>query len=748
MELKWREKTYEFKNRVLEAKKDKERQNNVYCNIYGFDTESVNLSDRYEPQCFQISNDVSGECIKYIPPYGRGLEHFIDYFVTQFSHIEFLNRYCFMYAHNLMYDWLQLIKYYPDLISIAKTGIGVDHDLEIFRRKDYYCVLKKGGLFTGTAPHFTLKVGISKREFVNILFRDTFSFFPSSLDKIAKQLKLDTSKLKRQENLGKIDFREIKESEDKKYFEEYAKIDAKITRLVGEEIRKLHVNASMQRMRVSAPGFAINYLLHTIPEGTKIINGDKDIDTMQLILETYAGGRTGGIYHGVINNVSVIDIHSSYPASMTTLPSFSETMQYIKYLNPEELTQEELLDIINENHCFMRISGEELNSRYPSLVRESSGKLTPIYGLFENVSTTGVECCVGIKSGDLKISKVHDLVILVEMEEPSILPFKKFAESAYSRKANSEKDSSEYISAKLVLNSSYGKLIESRTETFVADEVKNIILPYTKAVKEQFSKMYYEEYIKSLGENSEKDFEEIYPDLVEQILSNFEENEIEYASFGKLSLTKLEYGRYAIPAGASLITATSRARLLAVIKSTQSIYWDTDSAFIKDFDNIKVIEQLKEASSWLPDFIQDVKMGDELGDLDCEIKNASGYLAGVKRYYLDNEIHRNCKTKDNKDVCNNCELEKKCKVKKAVHGIPTAPFQQAEEMIQKLAMGENNIYEGRERPKGVKESKSILEIGRFESKKYESQFKLDDRLNWIKTENGWIGEVKKLIDIS
>lgn len=745
MVVTWRGKQYTFVQRTMIAERDKEGKGSkvtIDGNIYGFDTESVSLPDRYEPQCFQVSSSIKGENLIYLPPKTKGLEFFLCNFIREFSYIEAERHYCFMYGHNLMYDWLQLIKYYPDLIAIARTGIGLPTDHLIYNETDYQVFLKKGGLFTGNAPHFSIKVRFSKREWFEIMFRDTFSFFPVSLAKLCKDLKLEVQKMERDEDLGKVDYRIMEPCEKKDYFERYAKVDARGTRLAGEVIRDLHVSAYMQRIRVSAPGYAINYLYHMIPEGTKILSGTNDQSIMQLILDTYAGGRTGGIYHGLVNDLAVLDFHSSYPASFCSLPSFSDTMEYIRYPDPENLSVEELLEIIDEGHCFMRVSGEETDQQYPAIVTAKGNKLTPVYGKFENMPTTGVEVSVGIRSGTLRIDRIHELVLLVEMEPPKILPFKVFAETLYQEKAASEKGSTEYTRSKLGMNSSYGKLIESRSETPVGDDVRNIVLPYVEGMETDFAKMYYKEYIESLGEESTESFYQKYPSIVDSIFEEFGED-LAQATFGSLSLTKLEYGRYVIPAAASLTTATSRARLLAGAKATKSIYWDTDSLFDRDYDPTKINEILSSTDSWLPPFVKPLRVGEDLGDLDCEIENASGYLAGTKRYFLANDVYRSCLTKSkcNREECPN---KKKCKYKKALHGIPTAPYDKAAEMIEKLATGSNNKYQGKERPLGVKETKEVKEIGRFTSKKYESQFRLDDRLEWERIADGWIGKVKRI----
>ena len=241
----------------------------------------------------------------------------------------------------------------------------------------------------------------------------------------------------------------------------------------------------------------------------------------------------------------------------------------------------------------------------------------------------------------------------------------------------------------------------------------------------EFGQQYYKEFIESLGEESTTTFIQRYPNLVEEIVNEFKVENLQFATFGKLSLTKLTYGRFAIPAAAALITATSRARLLAIMKGLDAVYWDTDSVFIKDYNPVTANEKLKVASSWLPPFLIPLRIGEELGELDCELENATGYLAGTKRYYLS---------------------DKEGYVKKALHGIPTAPWDKAGEMIENLATGKNIKYTGRGRPKGVKETKDVNEIGRFGSRDFESQFHLDERLNWVETELGWMGEIKNITD--
>jgi hypothetical protein len=54
MLLKWRGKEYDFENRALPAFKDKDTNADIDAPIFAFDTESVQLTDRYEMICFRF----------------------------------------------------------------------------------------------------------------------------------------------------------------------------------------------------------------------------------------------------------------------------------------------------------------------------------------------------------------------------------------------------------------------------------------------------------------------------------------------------------------------------------------------------------------------------------------------------------------------------------------------------------------------------------------------------------------------
>jgi hypothetical protein len=729
MNITWRDAEYDFQPLFLQGGKDKVSAfSNITCPIFGADTESVQLPGRYEPQCFTISDPQAGERLVYLPEDDFSLYYYLEDFIyeTVENYLAQDIKQCFHYFHNLEYDWLQLIKKDPKLLEMAKVGVGLSTDYELFKIKNYSIVLAKHALFTGSAPHFTIQIRASKKEKLAIHFRDTFSFFPGSLAKLAKDLKLEVGKMERQEDLGQIDYRGMPdEEEEKEYFETYAKLDARITRLAAEQIRDLHLHAAMTKIRVSAPSYAIHRLYALMPEEAQIRSGVDDPKTMQLIFDTYRGGRTGGIYHGKIEDVTVADFHSSYPASMCCLPSFSPRMEYVS-LEGDDLSVENVMAVCAETgNGFFRVSGIEHDAEYPGLITTINGKLTPIYGEFQNMATTGVELYTAWKSGTLDITQVHEGVVLLDMEEEPFLPFRTFAETAYTRKAASEKGSVLYTSAKLELNASYGKLIESRSQTMIGASDNRHELPYLESMEKEFAQYWYNKYLDVIEAGEQ--IEDHYDAWMDEILENFDDDareKMKEKPLGEFNISGRIYGRHVVPAAASLITATSRARLLAAMKVLDGLYWDTDSIFFRDLADDEIARRLAKGSEWLPANVLPLTVGEELGALDIEIRRATGYLAGTKRYYLMEGDH----------------------YKSATHGIPALPKDQTEAIIQSLSLGKNYAYESKVRPLKAKEAKTIADIGSFRSKTYESLFHLDDRLTWTKTDDGWVGQVKRVIE--
>ena len=721
MTLKWRNAKYTFIPRVFIAKPDSGKTADVLAPFFAMDTETVvDKNGRCEAICFQVSNGQSGaEWLEYLSTRTSALEPFLESFVAHYMDILTTNKIAFVFCHNLLFDWGMLCKDRADLMVILRTGSGIDQPITLYETAGHTAILKKGGLFQGTAPYWEIEIRFSKKSKCILKFRDTYSYFPASLESLGKTLNLTEIKLKRPEEIGSLDYRMLHPQDSRRIaFEEYAKRDPLVTVLVAENIRKLHLQTGIAKIRVSAPSYAIAYLLHTTKRGTEFHQGVEDESIMQLIADCYSGGRTGGILHGRVNDLSVYDIHSSYPASMLTLPSFSGSTEYIR-INPRshEYSKDDLIELMNTNHCFARVSGYENNNRHPALIQNIRGTLTPVRGQFHGIPTTGVELMTGIKSGSITEWEISEMVVLVEMESEMLLPFKEFAQSAYVRKVNAEKGSPEYTSAKLSLNSSYGKLIESRSPVHIASDDEGVMLPVDNREPLKWAGFYFSDYVAAQTEKAGCNYYDYIKDSIPELVAIIPESYLEWHCLGALNLQKLDYGRYAIPAAAALITATSRARLCVAMRALNAVYWDTDSIFLIDHSMDKA-DRLKVESNTLPSFIQPVRIGDALGDMGVEIEGAHGYLAGTKRYWLT----------DGKET------------KSAIHGMSGLKWDDRESALCLLATGSGLTYESKPRPLTPK-SATADSLGRFESHIISPQFHLDKRLEWQYINGAYHGTV-------
>lgn len=723
MTLKWRGGEYQFSPRILSGGPDVYNRNStIDCPIFGSDTESVQLEDRYEPQCLILSGPDERDRLEYLPFHSFGLLHYLEMKLNHYEDLLVESGTVFSYWHNLSYDWLELIKTNELLLEMTRIGVSPSEDVDLFRLGGYHVTMGKDGLFVGNAPHFTIRMKRGKRSF-RILFRDTFSFFPTSLSKASKDLGLP-SKMERQLNLGMIDYRQdgAFDPEDKIYFEEYALTDARNTRLIAEKIREIHRAEKMTKIRASAPGFAIANVLQGMGEEREIKTGIWDAEIMQLILDTYRGGRTGGIYHGPVSNLYVYDFNSSYPSSMTFLPSFNPDMAYFVLENASVEDVTELL--ADTGNIFLRISGYESDPRYPALTTTVKGKLTPVYGAFENIATTGIEMKVGIESGTLRVDAIHEAVLIFDPNDDTFLPFKFFAENNFQLKKVNKKGTVVYIASKLKLNAAYGKLIESRNQTLLSSSDEALFLPFLPDYEKEFGQYYYAEYLKCIAKGSSL-FDD-YENVVEKVYEIFGDAiHYEQMAFGDFTLSGRIYGRYVVPAAASLITAYSRARLIAVAKASGGIYWDTDSVFALDVPPELMEMYCARIAHWFPKNCKPPALGDGLGDLDCEVIDGIGYLAGVKRYYLEYENEKG-----------------KHEIKAATHGIPALEAIRAGDAISALATGENFDYQSKPRPLKSKEAKRPEDIGSFQAGNYVSRFELDSRLSWERMGRHWRGSVK------
>jgi hypothetical protein len=155
----------------------------------------------------------------------------------------------------------------------------------------------------------------------------------------------------------------------------------------------------------------------------------------------YFGGRTQCFFKGEINQqVKWYDINSAYPFVMKEYK-----MPYGNFKIYSDLPK-------NENdfkNCFINIIGISKNS-LP--LRTKTGVDFPNDDVEREYFISGFEYLAALKHNSLKVSQIKEVIIFEDE-----IDFSGYVDHFYTMKKCSKKGSLEYISAKLFLNSLYGK---------------------------------------------------------------------------------------------------------------------------------------------------------------------------------------------------------------------------------------------------------------------------------------------------
>lgn len=410
--------------------------------IYGADTETL----EGEPMTFQFySEDCDEETISFVNP-DTALKTFLHWCGQRKRNAEHV-----VYVHNLAFDATEFL-WRPDFHKEMASPGGEFH-------------VKEGkwsirGCY-GAPTFFRVTNGHN----IAITFIDSFSYFKGSLEKAGELFCPDLPKLKRPQGLGSKKFTR-KDSQ----FCDYAMRDAVVAYHMGRAIEQVHqqfdIRQTVSIADMSARIFRHRYVRETIPLcPTELIDPS---------LYSYHGGKNNlAVEPGWYTGVSSLDISSAYPHAMSLLPSFTNEKLYKKFRSTGGK--------INSVHDLgiYRVSGSVLDCRWPVVFGHDFKALR---GRFENVWMAGYEVNEGLRSGELKISKIGGTYYDGEKDKRNSA-FKEFVSEFYQKKEQ-ETDKVRRTFYKLILNSLYGKFIQTRknkkfcridTETGVVSEVGDLV---------------------------------------------------------------------------------------------------------------------------------------------------------------------------------------------------------------------------------------------------------------------------------
>lgn len=325
---------------------------------------------------------------------------------------------------NMAYEFTQIFARLPLDIS-AEPEFVLDYELR--------------DVSGNAKARYTLTVANDKRYFVRIrnesthrtvTFADGMAFYVTSLDKAAAMLglgrKLDmvTKKFTRRDLRSET-------------FREYARQDAYLTRLIGENILDLHVDFDVTTC-LTAPQFATKVFKHHFLDGT-IPPPDPVLE--QAGLYAYHGGKNG--YYlaepASIPNIYAYDITSAYPEAMRQLPDVARS-QWHWTLGYEKGV-----------HALWNIRADYRSCKYHGLQRHDGKwhETGPIEGW-----TTSYELDAAIERGEIDVTDCEGWVMRGDPGGALMA----YVDTFFARKRKSK--GAEREASKLFLNSLYGKFFQ------------------------------------------------------------------------------------------------------------------------------------------------------------------------------------------------------------------------------------------------------------------------------------------------
>lgn len=330
-----------------------------------------------------------------------------------------------IYFHNLVYDLISLF-YDQRLIFAAE-----DFDVKIQEWR-----------ITGIYAQLAFATLIKDRKIVHL--RDTHAFFKTKLSALAEKFCPDLPKLNAPEGLGEKIF-----TRNDKDFCDYSMRDAEITYHVGNVLVNWHRKFDIP-LSVSAPAFAAKvykreFLKQTIPLPDK--------KKIYAALHSYHGGKNAtSVKAGWYRGVTLLDINSAYPWAMSQIPDFSDLNRYknVSAINPT--TPLPILGVY-------KISGYANKCKWPCLFDHA---FLPIQGVFENVWVSGPELVQAMVQNEVKITRVYGYYY--DAPKKSLYSLRDYSEYFYNLKNVDDIEKSERDFYKLLLNSLYGKFIQSKSD--------------------------------------------------------------------------------------------------------------------------------------------------------------------------------------------------------------------------------------------------------------------------------------------
>lgn len=315
-------------------------------------------------------------------------------------------------------------------------------DRHVLFRDEEFSFSSEGWEINGIYSHVVF-VELRKGDKV-VMILDTGAYFKAPLSKLAESFCPDLPKLKMPASIGQKFFT----ARDKDHVA-YAQRDAVICRIVGQAVIDMHSKYGIA-LSVSAPHMASRvfrrkFLQRIIPLPST--------GCIYASLHSYHGGKNNfPAGKGFFPNTNCVDIKSAYPFAMDSLPSFSERNLYFRF--DADATMPKLVPSLG----VYKVSGNAKQTDYPIIYNEA---FKAVFGEVTNLWITGYELNQALQTNLFTMTACMGYYYDAARDKnPS--PFKAYVQHFYEQKEQRGIPKWERDFYKLLMNSLYGKFVETR----------------------------------------------------------------------------------------------------------------------------------------------------------------------------------------------------------------------------------------------------------------------------------------------
>lgn len=350
-----------------------------------------------------------------------------------------------LFAHNLGFDLTAVFDKYREKI-FQGTGFKFTYN-------------DRNGVFLAEIKFFTHKIWFAQIKLcndVNIKVVDSHAFtldsshdnIQTSLYQLSRTLKFKFKKREKPSFLGKKPKNPNEWKELYRYCYAEIKAEYELAEWVLNMHRKYDTTFCVSIAQLAGKIFRKHFLKATIPQIPEHIR--------KLAEQTIHGGRASVFVSTpcLMFNVKMYDFNSFYPYAISMLPASTD-----KFAPHTKGKWREVNKFDSKHEGLYLISGFVKPCKYPIIIKSISSMVFASNEYVSDIPITSYELKEALRTNEITLKKVHGYVWIPHRK--SVNPFKDYIQHFYKEKCRYKKNEPQYIQAKLLLNSLYGKTYQT-----------------------------------------------------------------------------------------------------------------------------------------------------------------------------------------------------------------------------------------------------------------------------------------------